>query len=1023
MADQRDTFIRDRLVPAVAGEFLAAAADIADLNIDELNANISEALHRALRDDELTELRHFLDDLTITTRVIDMDNADSPFLLESGYHMPASETTATTSPTNISPSSQATISAANGGIRAAGPATAPLLPQATMLAFKIDSIAFGSDAADQELVRWAGPSRYVALRVDADGDLVLTDGANSVYPEGIRTLRVPVQTDDEIVLGMFPDTTNGTKLDIAYAVNGQSENIVETTFDVAGLTESWSVEFGRGSNVTLSSLRAIAHAPADAFYPSHGFLAGLAGDFDANYVLGLVSENQTTRHRIQIANLDASDESALPTALRQFLAALTIDATSETTMKPDDAVTPFDVATGVHLDESLANISPSSSVTIDTTTDIRRVGLNVSGGANLNGAVFGMRVAGLAERPSSISDPILMEANFSSGGVFNVGPLIRFRVDSEGGGATDALRVLFRSVAGAETEFTVPGATVVEGDVLIASFYRDGTDTRLRYSVNGTNNGDVVVASGGEDRGIDISTATATNIYLWSSQSSSAGFIATDKVRYIQPLAGASAADFPDEDDLAGYADHIDTFYTLGLVNEGATETTYAINSVSIDGLTAEASIADGSVGLPQLSPEVKAQIAAAANSQFSQAQVDEVKRFLADLDITTASSNDDSATSPFTLAQGYHMPSDETSDATSPTNDSPSSTRVPESRTLGGGRYLRVAGDYNPRNTVLAFRVDAITYGEGAAHQVLAAFRLGDSDTVVECRVDANGDLLFTDGVNDAYATGFTTTRVRVSAGDEIALTFRSDDGSHLTAIYSINGLNENDVQTQIDNPTATAFNIDFGVDEDATLSKCRAISAPSALSPTHSFLTGLAQHIDADYTLGLVSRTTTTTESVAIANLELAADSVAETMLASAVRTKLNATGGGTARAWVSGKFSVALGVATIEVPDDMTIGDFTRCAIIYAPTSATNDTTGNTSTTNNKLIFEEVPTPILTGSGIIYTQGLGRGADNISLAVSRQTDANAATSFSCGVVNLNTAAGSGLFTTGHIGGVWWY
>ena len=1042
MADQRETFIRDRLVPAVMGEYLANAADIADLNIDELNANISEALHRALRDDELTELRHFLDDLTISTRVIDMDNADSPFLLESGYHMPDGETTNSTDLTNSSPSSQTTVRSDGGlAVRATGPSTARLLPQSTLVAFKIDSITFGADAADQELVRWFRSGRYIALRVDADGDLLLTDGTNTVYPSGIRTLRVPVQTGDEIVLGMFPDTTNGTKLDVAYTINGQSENIVTTTFNIAGRTDNWVVEFGGGNNVVLSSLRAIAHSPDDAFYPSHGFLAGLAGEFDTNYVLGLVSENHTTRHSIQIDNLDGMAAS-LPLPLRQFLEAMTIDATTTTTVTRDRADAPFDVATGLHTDghvlEDQSNISPGSAITVtnDATSSVAGSDTRFNFGEHrtLDGAVVAFRVDDL---PRGDDYAVVVFNTAPPDGPLPVGYANAEIRLSDSGAVTIWIGSHLRytsfpvpTTTRTGGNITIPGVTASEGDVVVLSFRYDDVDPanahsgtiHVRYSIGGTTGETSLNAVVDQDlvreyRSFHARTIGRTWIAGDTPQIS--------KVRFISTLPNTSDADYPTKSDLAGYADHLDTFYTLGLVSEGTTTTTTTINSVDIEGLQApEATIDDGSIGLPQLSAEVKAQIAAAANSQFSQAQVDEVKQFLADLDITTASSNDDSATDPFTLAQGYHMPSDETSDTTSPTNDSPSSARVPASRTLGGGRYVRVSGDYNPLNTVLAFRVDSITYGTGTAHQVLAAFRLGDSDTVVECRVDANGDLLFTDGANDAYATGFTTTRVRVSAGDEIALAFRSDDGSHLTAIYSINGLNENDVQTEIDNPTATAFNIDFGVDEDATLSKCRAISAPSALSPTHSFLTGLAQHIDTDYTLGLVSRTTTTTESVAIANLELAADSVAETMLASAVRTKLNATGGGAARSWTSGKFSVSSGgLATIEVPNDMTIGDFTRCAIIYAPTSATNDTTGNTTTTNNKLIFEEVPTPILSGSGAIYTQGLGRGANNISLRITRQADAGTETSFTCQVVDLNTSTGDGVFNTGHIGGVWWY
>ena len=1034
MASQRESFIRDLLIPAVVGEFIVNAADVAGLDVDELKANVSAALQRALTDDEAAELRQFLADLNITTTTSAVDTAQSPFILSSGYHMPDDENSGTSSPTNDSPSNSETVVRSSRGIPAIGlgqrgsgvtldfaqPADFEYLPRSSLVAFKVDSISFEGEDSGRTLVRWDNSGGTISLRADADGDLYLTNGTSDVYFSGIRTLRVPVQTGDEIVMGMFPNTTDGSTLDAAYTINGQSENIVDTGFATAptaggGSVSSSEIGFGIGRYVQVSKCRAIAHPTDSTFYPSHGFLAGLAGNFDTDYVLGLVSETTETRESVSIANLDISDalvigdgdvgtdqiaddavtlgklsevvRARVPAALEQFLQALTIDATASTT--EDAATPPFDIATGWHL-EGGANLSPGSN--LGATLE------NIS----VDGAVFGLRMPASLVAPTSSIGNRIVQFNVRQG---SIAGQFSLRLNPQLG---LSVRAEFQD----EVNMTIPDTTLTGGETLVFSFAQDGSNLRLRYSIDGSRSGEIAYSADG----IDISSSNPTGISFMAD---------TTSRRFIAPLSSAQFADYPSEEDLAAYAGEIDTLYTLGLVTAGG-ETIYTINSVSIAGLDVPLSsddLTDGSITRAKLSDDLKAQIAAAAHRLFTEDQVEEINQFLADLSITSTSTADDSATAPFTLATGYHMPADETTDATSPTNDSPSSDITPVSRTIGNNRYVRIGGAYNPLRTVLAFRVDSIVYGEGAAHQVLAAFRVGDTDSVVEARVDSSGDLFFTDGNNDTYAAGIATSRVRVSAGDEIVIAFRSDDDAHLTALYTINGLDENDVQTRIENHAGSSFNIDFGVDEMATLSKCRAIAAPTNVNPTHGFVGGLYRNIDAEYTLGLVTETTTTTESVAIANLELEADSVEETMLAEAVRTKLNATGGGTARSWVSGKFSTTLGVHTISVPDGMTIGDFTRCAITYSTTTHYNDTTGNIEGANDKLIFEEIPRPILSGSGNVYTQGLGRGATNTSLRIARQSDAGDLTSFTCEVVDINTSSGGGRYNTGFIGGVWWY
>ena len=601
------------------------------------------------------------------------------------------------------------------------------------------------------------------------------------------------------------------------------------------------------------------------------------------------------------------------------------------------------------------------------------------------------------------------------------------------------------------------------------------------------------------------------------------------------------------------------------------------------------------------------ANIATALGKNLTDAQLAMITRILGLIDARTNTATADNATDPWDIRTGFQMGDGETTDSDAYTNDAPASTTTITRQTLGDDSYLRLTNsdlEYFPHRTLVGFTIDSITYGTGAAHQVLVSWRIGDTGTVIEARVDASGNLLFTDGTNTTYASGITTTRVQVSAGDTIVLGFlpsalEGDDS--IRVIYTINGLNENDIITDIAEfaDGTTGINLDIGVDESATLSNVQAIAhGDDNFILTHGYLANRHRAFDTDFVMGLVSETTTTIERVVIDGLllppagvlvaehptgdtdgnidsycvgthaafdpssssgqnvenvavcrdvevdsdagdltvdqedvwffiklvdrtsgatglrTLPADfamifidsdgepiqidgrdfvtrndfrlvsggwvqggrlgstyvyspngvdtqidrasgtefrlrrfkqdvelgelpgeisganieggTIPESALDSAAQTKLNASGGGgggTARTWRTGKFSVTSGVATIEVPDDTTISNFSRCAILYASTSTTNDITGNTAATNNKLIFEEVPTPILSGTGNVYTQGLGRGANNISLRVTRQTNAGTATSFTCAVVDLNVTTSGGVFSTGHIAGVWWY
>ena len=281
------------------------------------------------------------------------------------------------------------------------------------------------------------------------------------------------------------------------------------------------------------------------------------------------------------------------------------------------------------------------------------------------------------------------------------------------------------------------------------------------------------------------------------------------------------------------------------------------------------------------------ANIATALGKNLTDAQLAMITRILGLIDARTNTATTDNATPPWDIRTGFQMGNTETTDSTAFTNDAPASTTTASLQTLGGQDFLRLNNtdlEYFPHNTLVGFQVDSITYGTGAAHQVLVSWRLGETSTVIEARVDASGNLLFTDGTNETYASGIFTTRVQVSAGDEIILGFlpsHSEDDNRLRAIYTINGLNENDITTEINQfaDGTTGINLDIGVDELATLSNVQVIAhdgtphdaSGDAFFLTHGYLANRHRAFDTDFVMGLVSETTTTIERVVIDGLLL--------------------------------------------------------------------------------------------------------------------------------------------------------